>query len=99
MFLIKSTFWLGVALVVIQPQNLDLGAKTASLGSAAINAGQQALIQQLTAARCETIQCSGGKALTLASTFITDATKTNEVNGIEEQILPPQPMPRLKRRG
>ncbi len=95
MFLVKSTFWLGLAFIIIKPVAIDISSKREAIKEAAINSGQRAIIQQLTSSPCEDIKCSKGKALTLAATFVSNI----ELGKNNEQEKTPKPMPRIKRDG
>ncbi len=99
MFLIKSIFWLGLAFVVIQPQNLDFNSKKDAINSAAIDLGQKALISQLNSTNCSTLKCSTTK--TFLTTSISTRTPTIALPMQEAQSLSkaPIPLPRLKRTG
>ena len=109
MFILKSTFWLGLAFIVIKPMDFDMKAQSEAIGQAAINASQKVIIHQLTTAPCKNLQCSGGKALTLASTFLSNneqkptsldvasLTNIDSAKTIINGISAPKPQPRIKR--
>ena len=99
MFLIKSTFWLGLAFVVIQPQNFDFNEKKQVISSVALEESKKLLVSQIKTTNCQTLQCSSAKILLLAST--NDRTPTNALPMQEahSQLNAPIPQPRLKRAG
>ena len=105
MFLIKSTFWLGLAFIVIQPQNLDFNAKKNTISNAALNAGQKALISQLNSTSCNSFECSATKALLLSNNKITTPKtalpmqEAPNLTSSKSQLTAPIPQPRLKRSG
>ncbi len=105
MFLIKSTFWLGLAFIVIQPQNLDFNAKKDTISNAALNTGKKALISQLNSTSCTNFECSATKTLLLSVNKIktpNTALPMQEAPNLtsnKSQLTAPIPHMRLKRPG
>jgi len=94
MFLIRSAFWLGLAMIVIQPQGWDLGAKADALSTAAVDAGKQVVIQQVMNTPCDSIECVGGKALLLASGNSNNPSQASTMQDSLSLKLAPVPRPR-----
>ncbi len=105
MFLLKSTFWLGMAFIVIKPVGFDMNSANEAVSQAALNASSKIIINQITSTPCNDLQCSGGKALTLASTILSNveltsrSTKTTKkalqipTEKTFEQLTAPNPKP------
>lgn len=62
MFLLRSAFWLTVMFLIIAPKNYDLGKDVANASQEALEAGQKAIVAQILASDCTSLQCAGGKA-------------------------------------
>lgn len=99
MFLLRSAFWLGLAFMIIQPASVALTADSAgALGEQAVSAGKQVIAQKVAEARCDTLECVGGKAAIAA---VLASSKTYTIQS-EPQLMPeaiPFPHPRLDRKG
>ena len=61
MFLIRSAFWLGLALLVIQPHGLFGSAE--QLGTAAVETGRNVALNGLDQVSCTSIECAGAKLM------------------------------------
>lgn len=100
MFIVRSAIWLGLAFVVMQPQDWDVGANAQALSDQAVNASKGAIATHVSKLECSNIQCAGGKALILASSI--DQTSSQAVppmQGSPRLSQPPSPRPRLARAG
>jgi hypothetical protein len=62
MFLLRSAFWLTVMFLIIAPRNYDLGKDVANASQEALEAGQKAIVAQILASDCTSLECAGGKA-------------------------------------
>ena len=62
MFLLRSAFWLTVMFLIIAPKNYDLGKDVANASQEALEAGQKAIVAQILASDCTSLECAGGKA-------------------------------------
>jgi hypothetical protein len=62
MFVLRSAFWLTVMFVIIAPKDFDLGKTASEVSAEALKAGQKAIVSQVLASDCSTIECAGGKA-------------------------------------
>ena len=66
MFLLRSAFWLTVMFLIIAPKDQDLGKSVAAASQDALQAGQKAIVAQILASDCSSLECAGGKvALTV----------------------------------
>lgn len=91
MFLLRSMFWLTVAFVVLVPR-ADIDTTVNSLSTQAVAAGQQLIVDQITATtNCETLQCKGGKA---ALSAILTSTPSAGSTMQEPNSAVPIPRPR-----
>jgi len=90
MFLLRSAFWLGLALVVIQPHNFDLAGSAGRIGATAMETGRAAALDGLDQVACTTLECAGAK-LVAKSALTTPAQQGVRVNGA------PYPAPPLAR--
>ncbi|MDB5542420.1 MAG: hypothetical protein JWQ89_4147 [Devosia sp.] len=62
MFLLRSAFWLTVMFLIIAPKDFDLGKTAGEASRLALEAGRQAVVTEVLASDCDSLQCSGGKA-------------------------------------
>ncbi len=62
MFLLRSAFWLTVMFLIIAPKDFDLGKTAGDASRQALEAGQKAVISQVLATECTTLECASGKA-------------------------------------
>lgn len=95
MFVLRSAFWLTVMFLIIAPKDFDVG-KTASEASAqALRASQQAIVSQVLASDCSTLECAGGKAalsvLTAGSKFPSLDTPMQMTSSIPVPLPRPRP--------
>lgn len=91
MFVLRSAFWLTVMFLIIAPKDFDVG-KTASEASAqALRAGQQAIVSQVLASDCSTLECAGGKA---ALSVLAAGSKFPSVDPMQMTSNNPVPLPR-----
>lgn len=68
MFLLRSAFWLTVMFLIVAPKDQDLGKSVAAASQDALAAGQKAIVAQILASDCSSLECAGGKvALTVLS--------------------------------
>jgi hypothetical protein len=100
MFILRSAFWLGLAVVVMHPIDWNAGAQAQALGQQALQTGQKAITTHVNAVQCTTMECAGGKALILAS-GITDnpLQASSPMQGSQSLVHAPVPRPRLARAG
>lgn len=95
MFLIRSAFWLGLAFVVLQPQDWDLGQRARELGTRALDAGRQVAVEQVRNVDCATMECVGGKAIILASNHENSPSpQASTMQDSPSLTLAPVPRPR-----
>jgi len=103
MFLIKSTFWLGLAFVIIQPTKIDFHSSKDALNNIAIETTKNIVASHVNSIECETIQCTGTKALILASNTIRTPNQALPMQEAQKQtkkqLIAPIPKPRLQRTG
>lgn len=100
MFIVRSAFWLGLAFVVLQPQDWNVGANAQALTDQAIQAGQGAITSQVSSYECKNIECAGSKALFLASGLSQHSPQASSpMQGSPSLSHPPAPRPRLLRAG
>jgi hypothetical protein len=91
MFLIRTAFWLGLALLVIQPQGVDLAGSAGQIGSAAVETGRSVALDSLDQVTCDSFECAGIKLV--ARSALAERQPTGEiVSGA------PYPAPPLIRR-
>ena len=62
MFVLRSAFWLTVMFLIIAPKDFDLGKTAGEASAQALKAGQQAIVSQVLASECSTLECAGTKA-------------------------------------
>lgn len=99
MFLVRSAFWLGLAIVVLQPQSWDVGEQASALGDKAFDAGRQAVVQQVANIECTSIECVGGKALLHASGISHNPSQASTMQDSPDIQPAPVPRPRPARAG
>lgn len=99
MFLLRSAFWLGLALIVTQSQGWALGG-TSNAQAAISDVSQQALEgAKLIKTSCKIIQCSGDKALAIVSGLELNPSQASPIQDSSSLTLAPVPRPRLNRAG
>lgn len=91
MFILRSAFWLTVAFIVMAPKTVDLGAAAQDFSSQAMAAGQQMIVEQIVADKCNTVQCLGGKAL--IATVISSSSPSVDAT-MQDSSISPAPIPR-----
>lgn len=99
MFIVRSAFWLGMAFVVLHPQDWNAGEQAQAAGQQALRAGQSAISAQVNSVKCTNLECAGGKAFLLASGIVQDSLQASPMQGSQSLIQPPVPRPRLARAG
>ncbi|MBU1176328.1 MAG: hypothetical protein KKH72_13060 [Alphaproteobacteria bacterium] len=62
-FILRSVFWLGLALFVIQPHGVDFDRSARALGTAAIETGRVAALDTLAEVRCDSFECAGARLI------------------------------------
>ncbi|MCF6325805.1 MAG: hypothetical protein L3J21_00780 [Devosiaceae bacterium] len=107
MVLIRSTFWLVVAFMVIGPR-VDIPASIADLSKNATQGTKSFVEQQTDISTCKSIDCVGTRIVLSAgaqavSNFVTPLPLSLPKNAIQEQStakesqLSPHPRPRILR--
>jgi len=99
MFILRSVFWLGLAMIVLLPREWDWGSEMHDVGREVLNSGQAALTQQVNSMECTNIECAGGKALLLASGMTDNPLLASPMQDSKAQFQAPVPRPRLRRAG
>lgn len=94
MFLIRSTFWLGLALVVLQPQGWNLDAQAGALSAGIVDSGRQTTSRHLMNIACDSIECVGSKALLLAANLKNNPSQASTMQDSLSLNLAPVPRPR-----
>lgn len=94
MFLLRSTFWLAMAYLVIKP---TMGFDPNAAADRAMAAGQQVIAAQIATVQCDSLQCLGGKAMLAAISNPLSVDPTMQDSSTVEDA--PYPRPRLKRTG
>lgn len=91
MFLLRSAFWLTVMFVIIAPRDVDLGKTAGEYSRQALEAGQNAIVSQVLASDCDSIECAGGKAVltVLAGNKLPSVDLT-----MQDSSTKPVPLPR-----
>ncbi len=84
MFLFRSAFWLGLALLIVQPQAFGLLGSAEELGAAAVETGRAAALDGLDQVACASIECAGAKLMAQS------ALRTQQP---ELQVKEPTPYP------
>jgi len=90
MFLLRAAFWLGLALLIIQPHGMDIGDTASQLSAAAVETGRTAALDSIDQLVCETIECAGAKVIA-RSALASSPTAEDRVIGA------PFPAPPLNR--
>ncbi len=94
MFLLRSAFWLTVMAIIIAPKGTDLGKTAADASAQVLAAGQQAIVAQVLAADCQTLECAGGKvALTVLAGPKLPSVDTPMQNSSNPLVPLPRPRP------
>lgn len=102
MFIIRSAFWLGLALIVLQPQDWDVGNQARAMGEAALDSGKRMAASRMMDADCTSIECFGGKALAVATRLEIDQINPSQASTMQDSpslASAPVPRPRLDRTG
>lgn len=66
-FILRSVFWLGLALLVIQPPGADLAGSAKRLGDVAMETGRAAALDGIGQIACEGLECAGAKLVAQAA--------------------------------
>lgn len=90
MFLLRSAFWLTLMFVIVAPKDFDLGKAAADASQQALETGRQAVVEQVLAADCHTLECAGGKV----AISVLAGTKVPTVDAIQPASVSPVPLPR-----
>jgi hypothetical protein len=90
MFILRSAFWLTVAVVVVAPKHVDLGATASDLSSRAMAAGQQMVVEQILKTECTTVECIGTKAVVAA--VLPEIPSSD--SSMQDSSINPVPFPR-----
>jgi len=98
MFILRSAFWLGLALVVVHPGGVDLPKAAGGLTDAALKGGQQIAAASVSGIICVETGCGAGALALNARNAISQAGSSSR----HDDLVPaaaPMPMPRLVRKG
>lgn len=90
MFLLRSAFWLTVMFLIIAPKDFDLGKAASDASEQALMAGRQAVVQQVLAADCASIECAGSKA----AFAVLAGNKNPSTVALQPATAIPVPLPR-----
>ena len=60
-FILRSVFWLGLALLIIQPRGMDLSGSAQQLGATAMETGRTVALDGIGQIACDSIECTGAK--------------------------------------
>ena len=77
--------------VIIAPKDYDLGKSVADASQDALDAGQKAIVAQILASDCGSLECAGGKA---ALTVLTGSKLPSIDRPTGSSSIPPVPLPR-----
>ena len=93
MFLLRSAFWLTVMFIIVAPRDVDLGQVAGEYSRQALEAGQKAIVSQVLASDCSSLECAGPKAAlaVLAGNQFPSVDST-----MQDSSTPPVPFPRPK---
>ena len=97
MFVLRSAFWLTVMFLIIAPKDFDLGKTASEASRQALEAGQQAVVSQVLATECSSLECAGGKAV--LTVLASNKLPSVEVPQTASNIPVPLPRPRPGRMG
>lgn len=93
--MLRSTFWLVAAYLVIQPQGVDLEGAAEAAAAQAVATGQRVVIEHVLGGGCRTMDCLGVAALAAAP----EAPQALAVVPDAPAIEAPVPRPRIARAG
>lgn len=99
MFLLRSAFWLTVAVLVFQPGGLSLSAAADGLSSAITERGQAQAARSITGLLCETVRCPAGPGTEANLPMSAQSDYPMAIGQTVRAELIPMPLPRLDRRG
>ena len=93
MFLLRSAFWLTVMFVIVAPKDFDLGQTASEASRQALEAGRNAVVSQVLATECDSLQCAGGKAAitVLAGTRLPSVSMPDTASNIPVPLPRPRP--------
>jgi hypothetical protein len=91
MFLLRSVFWLTVMFIIVAPKDFDLGKAAGEASQQVIAIGQQAVVEQVLATDCQSLECTGGKA-TIA--VLAAGNQFPSVEAMQPATITPVPLPR-----
>lgn len=89
--ILRSIFWLTVAYLVIKP-GMDL-PDAGALASQAMNVGRQAVVEQVSAIECSSLECMGSRAMATA-VLQADDRQTPDADVQSTASMVPYPRPR-----
>jgi hypothetical protein len=90
--ILRSIFWLTLAYLIIKPgiELPDAGA----LASQALNSGKQAVVEQVSAIQCTSLECMGSRAMATAVLQAdTPRVAATEVQAVATTVPYPRPRP------
>ena len=90
MFLLRSAFWLTLMFVIVAPKDFDLGKAATDASQQALESGRQAVVEQVLAADCKTLECASGK---VAITMLA-GSQVPTVDAVQPASVSPVPLPR-----
>lgn len=99
MFILRSAFWLGLAMIVLVPRDWDERVDVQAASQQALNSGKAVITQKVNSIECTSFECAGGKALLLASGVTTNPLSASPMQDSKARIQAPVPRPRLNRAG
>lgn len=99
MFILRSAFWLGLAMIVLLPRDWDAATDMRTAGQNAVHAGKTVVSQQVSSVNCTSFECASGKALLIASGITANPLLASPMQDSKALYQAPVPRPRLKRAG
>ena len=87
--IIRSIFWLTVAYLIIKP-GIEL-PDTGAIAAQALNAGRQAVVEQVSAIECTSLECIGSRAM---ATAVLQAEAPFATPALAEVVPTAAPYPR-----
>jgi len=87
MFLFRSAFWLGLALLIVQPHGFGFVGSAEKLGTAAVETGRSVALNSLDQVACTSLECAGAKLMAQS------ALNTSRPAGAQPVVSAPYPAP------
>ena len=94
-FILRSVFWLGLALLVIQPHGMDLSGSARQLGATAVENGRAAALDSIDRITCDSLECAGARLVAQSALRPAAPMQDSAEETVANAPYPAAPMRRM----